>query len=600
MSQRRIEFSVTLTVASPVLCQGISPVAQGIDSSFLRNQEAVPIISADQIKGLCRDTCRSLFPDQVVSLFGSGSGDLQPGDSLAPSRSRLIFSDLAATSTLAALRGTPTPFSDSRSSFTRIQIDDETGAAKDGQLQVIEMIAEPGTLIVFTGSLIAYVDTDQGPETLGNDLQLMLATIPAIGAFKSIGFGEVRGASLVPKNLEPCPKSRALAQLPERIRFAARFDRPVLFDADRVEDNIFRGSLIAPGAVVKGALATRLAREGKLDGLSSVLSEARISHAFPMTADGQRLARSLPLSLARAGNCTVDLLLCAHPESSAVINGEAVIFQPDWKPQDFRQATANLQWPTTDGLSASEQRTRTAIADGVAADQQLFVYQSVPSRVAGQEVEWMFEVLRGSNANDAEWGALIACLDQGLDQVGKTDATMTVRELDMDAGSPPPPLISGDRVAWAITLETPALLVDMQGPWDAAQQYTDYWSEALGISETPRLESYFAGENIRGGYLAMRRRTEGTTSYSPWLVTKAGSVFLLSVTRAAREEMERALERLAAHGLPLRVDANLKRRPTWEECPYVPENGYGAISFHHDDHLRLATGTQAWTPEHDT
>lgn len=584
MTARRLEFAAVLTIASPVMCQGLAPTVLGLDASFLRDQEGRPAIPGDQIKGLCRDACKLVFPDQEASLFGPRS--VAAGDGLEPQRARLVFSDFVDQRDGAGLRN--------NAPAIRVEIDDATGSVKDGHLQMVEMIAPPGEDIEFAGRIVAFAGPDEQAKDLERRLLAMLCCIPAVGAFKSVGFGEVKGASLRLLTDGALLRS-ADGEYADRLGFEATFDRPVLFDAERVEDNVFRGAAVASGAVIKGALATRLARAGMLEAVSASLSRVRISYAFPII-NGAALARTLPLSLVRAGEKTRDVLLSEDAAIAAVVDGLAGAFQPDWKVKDGSAAAEAVGWPGR-RLEASEQRTRTAVGPaGVAADQQLFVYQAIPSRLDGAPLQWRFEIDRGEGVDDADWGIIASALSGGLDQVGKTDASMLLKPVTPPERPVPRPFARGDRLAWAVTLESPALLVDENGPWDAQAQYQAYWATALGLDEPPQLESFFAAEVIKGGYLALRRRSKAG-SYSPWLVTKPGSVFLLSVSRAAGGAMEAALKRALVRGLPVRADSQLGRAPTWQECPYVPENGYGAISLLHDEHERLSASSQAWRRE---
>ena len=66
--------------------------------------------------------------------------------------------------------------------------------------------------------------------------------------------------------------------------------------------------------------------------------------------------------------------------------------------------------------------------------------------------------------------------------------------------------------------------------------------------------------------------------YYPYVLTEAGSVFIL---RAHSQEITLARERLEyleQHGLP-HPDGIKRTRPDelWRDCPFVPENGYGEI-----------------------
>ncbi|MFX9180974.1 RAMP superfamily CRISPR-associated protein, partial [Acinetobacter baumannii] len=78
---------------------------------------------------------------------------------------------------------------------TRVAINAETGAAKTGALQVVELVAPVGQDVEFTGKAIVRCADGQA-NRLVNALRRALALIPAIGGLKSAGFGEVRHTAL--------------------------------------------------------------------------------------------------------------------------------------------------------------------------------------------------------------------------------------------------------------------------------------------------------------------------------------------------------------------------------------------------------------------
>jgi hypothetical protein len=105
------------------------------------------------------------------------------------------------------------------------------------------------------------------------------------------------------------------------------------------------------------------------------------------------------------------------------------------------------------------------------------------------------------------------------------------------------------------------------------------------------LVDYFAHQNFQGGYLYHRYLGAGESKqkpkhYYPYYLTGAGSVFLLKVKdeNAAREIVQR-WENL---GLDLPAWAIQEYgqydRELWQNCPFVPENGYGEVVVNLDWH----------------
>ncbi len=121
-----------------------------------------------------------------------------------------------------------------------------------------------------------------------------------------------------------------------------------------------------------------------------------------------------------------------------------------------------------------------------------------------------------------------------------------------------------------MTLRTPAVLTDPRTDLSAADAYAAYWGQ---IIPGARLIDFCARQYLAGGYLAMRRRPWPGV-YHPFVVTAAGSVFLLAGHIGDR------LNVLIRTGLPpsaFKEAASLD----WRNCPFVPGNGYGEIRADH-------------------
>jgi hypothetical protein len=121
-----------------------------------------------------------------------------------------------------------------------------------------------------------------------------------------------------------------------------------------------------------------------------------------------------------------------------------------------------------------------------------------------------------------------------------------------------------------LTLLTPAVMVDGKtAEGDFFARCADYFDTQLGGA---KLENMFASRYLGGGYLGHRYRPYGKTYY-PFVLTTPGSVFRLRLpNEAARSAVSAALR----YGLPA---ATLDgRKAHWSTCPFVPENGYGAVS----------------------
>lgn len=584
---RRIRFPLKLTLRSPFMLQGLQRAAYGVDASALRDAEGRPLIPADHVKGLLRQAYQELAQpgaahagrDDVARLFGTESEEAAAdGEQDVPKRASLVFSDLAAEDAgKDRLHQSGT--------FPRVAICDRTGSAQTGHLQVIELAAPLGAEVTFHGELTALAPPLEAAK-LREDLQRALALIPAVGGFRSAGFGEVVPAcSSVgdpdERDLLPAAPSGSDTPPTDTAEFVMRFDRPVLVDARRVADNYFQGATIVPGGAIKGALARRLELGGRLDDdLGRSLSQVVIGHAFPLSDTGHRLDTPLPASLVAAKDESTgdprfaDALL--HTGAAGVLLGDRVpVFQGDWKGGWAAKFCRREDLPGSANLRR-DTRTRTRIDSdtGVAADQALFSFSAVETR----NTQWALTIQR-NGIPPAHFELFCATLAGGLDGIGKTDARAELwRE---DAAPPKIEPVANDRPdQWAVTLLTPALLTDPGSRAPLREQYAAYWRDVLG--DGVGLLNFFAQIRLAGGYQAVRYRLFGRR-YFPFVLTEAGASFLL------QGDVRDSLEGLARTGLPV---ARIREAEAtdWRKCPFVPENGYGAITTNRVDHVRLAEG----------
>jgi CRISPR/Cas system CSM-associated protein Csm3 (group 7 of RAMP superfamily) len=610
MSRDRLTFDLRATVRSPFLFRGLDGRFVGVDVTQLRDETGRPIIPADQVRGVFRQSLAILaehvaLPDgDIDDLFGRPSSATPEDDGLGsnePGRGRILFADLVATKIVADPDDPKSPalpyVGAGVGETTRIAIDDDTGSVAEGALQVLELVAPFGAAVTFEGHIVIF-DAASRADAWAKTLGRALALVQSIGAMKSPGWGEVDAArssvsrSMI-RSLALPARGRAL---PERVRLRVRFDRPILVDAKKISGNAFEGRSVVPGAVIKGALARRLELAGldPSDGdLAEVLSRLRFGHARPEAVrSGEVTERPLPLSLVvakvgeerRVGDASL-----IGPDQGATLAGAPAVFQPDWKGGDYGIAAARLRRAEGYDDPPLVARTHTRIDEGGgAAEGQLFttVARSVKRRStneAGATVwadrTWLFDVdVRAARGVDADLTdrVLEALLSDGLDGIGRTGAAATFEFVAPAPVFPPRP-IEGTADLWVVMLETPAAMVDAAALVDpsgrvvsAEKAYADYWKKVL---PTAALVNFFAAQDYRGGYLARRRRLHGDT-YFPFLITRAGSVFVLRTSDRA------GLEGLIQNGLPHFEPVN-GAEVTWRNSPWVSENGYGEVRIDH-------------------
>lgn len=539
MSRQRIQATIRLTLESPFISQGLTAAGFGFDVAQARGADGRVLLPGDLLRGNLRQAFVDLGFDPRP-LFGhkSTSGDL-------PDRGRLILGDLVAI----------TPESEGGASLTRIEIAEDTGSVKSGALVCIELPFPIGQSVVLEGPLTLVTSDDGELDRLGKALRL----IPAVGAFKSVGFGRVEKAEITHVIRRPLVLPAPRKAGSDRVHLTMTFDRPLLVDAQRIADNVFQSAAIIPGAVVKGALAERLA-ERQDSALAKALTNTMFGHAFPLFDNcEERSHLALPLSLVCDDDETMvcDALL-SHISAPPQLKEKAPKFRASWKKNmDDFLLTRNI--PSNRRI-IFDTRTRTAIDPelGASQDGQLFSY----SMVVPGDCRWRTEIDRGS-ADPDDFRTLLAVLEEGLDGIGKTGASaaITVRDVPIPVAVPVP----GYADLWAVTLTTPALLNDPQRllkDGDLTADYTAYWRQAANLE----MVNFFATQRLAGGYQAVRfpSRPDG---YYPWLLTEPGSVFLLKGDGASLEDLLRS-------NLPL---PSWLDQATWQTCPFVPGNGYGAF-----------------------
>ena len=613
-----VRLTVSLTLRSPFLFQGLANAMLGIDAAQLRGEDGRPVIPADQIKGVLRAACEALakephkFADKTLinKLFGrkpEGNTDETPAESELRERGLLIANDLTAD------RDTTSSLS-----TTRIEIDDETGAVKSGALQVAELVAKFGEEVPFTGTfhLLARDGIDVARTITMLDRAIKL--IPAIGAFKSAGFGEVVAGSVTEKNRTPgaLPAPAALAQ---RLAYSVTFDRPILVDATRETDNLFIGADVIPGAAFKGALAERL----RLAGInpethaewSKALAALRISHAFPEDDYGALSGFRVPASLLNwkdgGGDHFADALL--HGLAQAAETGfvtqlsdggwTAPQHPVDWKWK--KELCEALQRQTSFPMPVylpPQPRTHVTIdADKlVAKDGELFTTVAKGMLRQGKPRPWRL-VADMADVDASLRGQLRALFNEGFGPLGRTGAWATFKPIlagdppnDQDtptgrlrlAAEPISEEVRGHDGLYALTLVTPALLTDPRAVEAGVSVKAQYCSHITACTGGGTVLRSYTTRRLAGGYIATRHRPYGETYY-PFVLTEPGSVFLVKGGNVTD------LDRIARFGLPPVTLTNTAKPQDWRNCPYLTQNGYGEVAFSLVDHAELRAKSEA-------
>ena len=471
----RLVYAVELTLRSPFLFQGLANAMLGVDAAQLRDEKDNIVIPSDQIRGVIKEALKDLAgaglglitEPEIKRLFGAPSAEAKIDlgeEQNRPDRGALLFSDLTASTMRRACNEPEEPLPCAPRETTRIEIDDSTGAVKAGHVQVIELVAPFAAEVTFRGEIVA-LWPDNPDNRLGKALGAALAMTPAIGAFKSVGFGEIEhersSIQLKCKHILASLKTLPpIAGTDERRAYWVTFDRPILVDAERVADNAYLGSAIVPGALFKGALAERLKSAGEEPEngrFTEALAALHFSHAFPEAEDGSPAGQPLPLSLVvtktEDGPKFGDALLVPY-DQGAVIDGQAALFTPDWKSDLFDAANKKLGHPKYDEPKPLP-RTHTAIepVQGIATEEQLFttVSRSVlrPDNWANARKprRWLLIADGGRVKDRTALAILFDLLEEGLEAIGKTGASAAFIRAEPEMAAVPTPAPLGGRQA---------------------------------------------------------------------------------------------------------------------------------------------------------
>ena len=560
-------YHLKLKLLSPFLIPATQISHWGHDTSQMRNSENNPIIPGDLIKGLLRHSMRRIehvtnTPDLVKSIFG------QELVSKEHVRGRIIISDLVAISNDVTA-----------TTYTRVKIDTETGAAETGQLQTMELAYPPGQEVTFNGTLTICHPEQNEIQNLKKALQL----IPAVGAHKSIGFGE-----LIERSLQPYEENEAVVEITKQyddvVEMSVKFDRPVLFDSERVAGNVFKSSEVIPGSVFKGALAAMLSKTGYLDGdAGTALNQIQFHFAYPYYQQ-QLYYPPVPLSLMvdpEAKEGTPRIFDAAQTSRPCTINGVIPVPLNKAKPRVQRAALKSLK---RDFIPLPiEVRTRTSITHdrNTAESEALFSYATIQPT----EIIWK-AIIDRNQADPTEYKKLLDALATGLPRMGKTEAIATIQLNHVDENNPlrqQHKNIDKRHTQTILQLTTPALMIDPgineNPPQSLFEEYKTYWTN---LDPQLKLKQFFTEEKLVGGFLAYKNRLRNNKNYHPYVLTEAGSVFVFEGDNAS------ILKQYLSTGLEL---------PKWVResnsppicCPFSPNNGYAAFLLNPTENLGLST-----------
>ena len=582
---RFVRFEITLKLIAPVLTKAAGTVGLGIDAAMLRDPNGRPAFHFTHIKGKLREAWDHLYqccgapdPALVSRWLGDDSNDAD----WAPKRGELSFEAYwVARDTAGA-----------GAHRYRVRIDEDTGAADDGALQVIECPWPAGAEVAFDGSIYARVDSDD--EKLLQDWLLRgLNAITALGANKGNGFGRLVRVEVTLHDASATPP-----QLPTTLSATDRVGiricplDPFCFASPAVGPrNHFNAQIKVPGGAIIAAIARRRDLEpARFPALVEQLDSLVATQAHPVVAGAGNRPIALPISVVTTSRGFRDIVDWSVP---GTVDDEAPLFAVDWKDdvRDACLARLNPQAAVPEKLllirTAIDPDTKTS------AEDQLFSMETV----CPGDHDWLANLdLSGCTDPAQVLEELRVLFAEPLTHLGKTKARALVKV------EPPYPFsqttVRHDAGTLRLYLQSStALLLDgFRAPASGGQQslhqaYDEAWRELSAGALS--LAHFFAAQQLVGGEHWWRRGGFSGT-YRPLLLTCAGSVFVLDVHDP--KQAATIVDDWCRRGLPQRRD--IRGGGDWRRNPWIAQNGYGEVLVDPDLGPALAgTGASRGEPE---
>ena len=550
--KQRLTLTLNISVTGPFIFPSMVPGSLHEDLHPSKDAKDQPLIPQDQLRGVFRHALKEMAnnggvfdEDQINALFGRAGNDVfiegdsilkQDGKGLIDTyRGLVFFCDAKAPKQVE-----PPTFA------ARVAIDETTGAAKPGGQFMVDLVAPYGKTVEFVGSVVLIVESAEADDW-AQAFRAAATWISSLGGMKSSGYGRAVVQVEVQDRKELSVGVDDQSPLPGIKTYEVSMDRPFLVHSDRVAGNVYLGAETIPGGVIKGALARKLKLADYPVETCENFTKLRISHARRTDA-----APVLPLSvysyLEAAGDRFKPRFADASQGVKTYSDVGSIQFQPDWKEEVLSAAYEAFGWER-EQAAKRDVRVHVELDDqGLAKDEK--IYEA--SAVVPEGLSWEVTV-DYSNCGQQHARLFAAYLEDGLFGVGQTRASLG---FEPATTTPTQEAHTHDQ---ALVLLTDACIGDAKA-LTAQDLYTAYWRDQHGL----HLKTFFAQQDIGGGYLGYR--FYGGPGYRPFLVTKAGAVFVFH-----GQDVKAKLLALVKTGLQPLED--------WQSCPYQVENGYGRVGL---------------------
>ena len=622
------DIRLSLAVKGPFMSRSSGMGGYGVDAVALRDRKGFPLLPGSQVRGRIREAIAELFPHDQDDFINRQFGPAVDREAIGESGLRphaWYFGDFVASGFQQS-----TPYDNL---LTRISIDENTGSTKRGAMLVAECSVPAGEQATFAG-LVTLICSSR--DELDEHLKRLTAAarwIPSVGSFRNVGFGRVAGAEAVVvevRDWQGNPSSSAsqsswLSGASVKIfrprtpsgnthastrLLSIRMEEPFCVGGQRRDRNVYRSLTHLPGSVLKGAVAYQLQR---ILGLSHRQPLADAAHPGAWTAIcdhfcNVRFLTAFPAKCGAADRPLVDPLSLFKSVSNVVSDASfqdrpflvkaaersvAPEFSIDWKPGNIEGWTSGRIEPFL------ELRLHTAIEPGArrARDEHLFAHQLVHSESSDgtTNIQFLGRISLGPDIPAADqakiWDELESLFEMAVFRIGKTKARARFQLSDL---TPDPQRVSSTTPhsnRWVIVLQSPTLILDprqVHDEWskgldNSAILYAEYF--ATESSSSLKLVNHFRDESLHGGFLSYRSNPH---DYCPFLVTEAGSVFVLEAEPGKETTAQKTVQSWLGRGLPLPAWAIRKHGTGFSTNPFLPSDGCGEIVVNIPAHLDLA------------
>lgn len=615
---KHYDINFELILKAPFMTKSSGAMRFGLDT-FSQQENGSLVINGSQLKGVIRHQLmrfnQLLNDDQLAKLIQYAFGP-QPQQPESNS-----FDHAALTFPWKLTEQGEAQTSVEPEKLYRIKINQETGTVEEGHVQVIESKYPVGTLVTFTGRG-RYIESQTVPaDMLQSWLNKALQAMSAIGAFKSIGFGEVVSAKCtvnekLPSQLTENKAVKPLNQVPLRVAFNA--DRPICFAKPRSKtSNTFVSEDFIPGNALKAALINSHYFQSleASSPLKKHINQLVVSHAKPIAlfihSDDQRekktplsqysAAQTLPLSLmqfsipacdnSQPQECYLDV---AQRNTAVLIQKDNMLiagaFESDRKGDvqpSVRQAYgANLPDMKRELLVRTSVNASTQSAE----DGALFSYDTLRH----EDLTWIVEFSLPKCSESGEpisddtseviSRQILEVVQQGLFNLGKTKATLEFQ--DSYSGSGCTGAFKGldTTPTLSLKLESDALLFDAKNLKEVNNNQQDqlfslvanYFTQQVFTDFAVPLVACYADTQLVGGDYLLNRFYK-PSAYQPQIMVKAGSVFTFDLSQLTSQKREQVLvqvEKILHTGLP-----SPNKEWDFNTTPYLPQNGFAKITW---------------------